>query len=284
MIDPRFKQFLIHKLVKNVRYNPRTLEMEIGSIAISGRYEQLSIYEEGRLYGYQPVLIGEFIQEIITEGINLNPRQTEVKEFDPVKGPLGQHLLIRHGHDGHANEEELLKIDRQTYLLVDHDRGALLPGTNLKVESAPWMVGTSIRFGVEDQHKTYETGVVTQITLLKPPDIYQYIDPSKAPEVKRRLYASHPNQENGFGFSTLSMNRQDDSLFIIEQENERAMFCPIQGISYWADAVSYAIAPICDIKKPFSEERNNLKILKNGELTLAEDCWIIVSKAQIEFY
>lgn len=292
MMDPRFKSFLLKRLLKDARYNPNSRRFDVPEITLN-RQDKVSLFLEGRLYGYDPSKVSEFIQEVLDKGIKFSSSLSQTRSILPGKIKIEQHLRIDHVTDNRKNTEDLLKIGKEKYLLINHDRGALMPGTILKTKTSPWQIGSFVEFVVvpktekaPSRQTIYKTGEIISISMITPSELYQFLEPDEN-GLSRKIFAAYPNKKEGFGHEVLSLEIAGDTLFEIEQKGNKAYFQPLPStkgnIDKLLKSFDRVLAPACKMLNEPIATTKSILVKEKGELEFEKDYWRITKKATIKF-
>lgn len=279
---------MVKKMVKDAKYNPRTKLFEIAQTSL-GRKEFHDIELEGQFYGYTKSMIGELIVELSEEGLQLPAKTEHKRNLDPVMLRIEQHLKVYYEDGGLLNCDEYLKVGKADFLLIDHDRGALKPGTILKTVSSPWQLNNKIKFeffDIDSTIKYYETGKVTKLELIAVPPVFDILQ-SKEDAYRKIVYAAYPENGNGFKGSDFSLEPHEGLYYSIIQNSGTADFSFISANIYDMQAVikdfDKIVLPACEFETKPSAGSKRVNTLEKGLLYHDEGYWKIRSKAKIAF-
>jgi len=180
-MNPQFKTYMIGQLVQEIEFSPesRKLIVQTGD----NKEARAALYKEGEeQYQYSQAEVNEFIAQIIMEEVILSSTIHQEISIKPVDIKLGQHIKLHYQGTSGKIEEELLKIGKNEFLLIQHDRDSLMPGTILNSRSSPWEQGFEISFDFNRDNRSaiYRTGKLLNIELLGPNNIYRAIEEKEA--------------------------------------------------------------------------------------------------------
>ncbi|MEM9821771.1 MAG: hypothetical protein AAF985_11895 [Bacteroidota bacterium] len=283
---------MLKKLLKDARYNPNSKRFDVPEITLN-RSDKRTLFLEGKLYGYDQQKVSELVREVLDKGIKFSTSIKKERSVLPTEIKMEQHFKIEHLTDNRTNIDEFLKIGKRKYLLINHDRGSLLPGTVLKTKTSPWQVGSFIEFVVvlsktenKPTQTIYKTGEIISISFVKPSELYQYLEHDGV-DYQRKLYAVFPNKENGFGHEVLSLEKSDEMYYEIEQDGNDGFFQPIPSspevLKKTLENMETIIIPACQTLNQPSANTKSIVVEEKGELAFVKDCWTITKKAKIKF-
>ena len=291
-MDRRFRNFIIKRLIKDARFNPINQELDVSRIDLN-RTDRKVLILEGRLYGYGESEVNRFIQEIVNEGFRLNTKIVESHSISPATIKSSQHLRITSTAENRTYVDELLKINERFYLLVQHNRGSLMPGFLLETITSPWQTGSYIEFKIVKDELSenlggclYKTGTIVSIEFLNPSLLYEALN-TKSIEHERPIYALYPNKQDGFGHAVLSLNKNNEMFYVIDQRGESGEFyiinVPKNSIQQMIKNKRTLLNPACENINQPTPETTNIITRKKGQVKYVNDYWKIIKKAKIEF-
>ena len=167
MADEKLKAALKIKLNRErIRVNPQTRTIDFGRLDLNTRRARKAFIEIKEEFG---ITDDRTITDLITR-VTAQPfvryHKKEASMIIPTDLKLYDQIKIFHVHDQRENFEELLKIDKNEFLLINHTRGTLRPGDILSAKSSPWSLDSKASFKVSRdgnevrQNQLYQLGII----------------------------------------------------------------------------------------------------------------------------
>jgi len=182
-VNNQFESFIIKKIVKGVRFNPDTISYSINQLKLT-EAELVEVKKEGQKYQLSENEILEIIADI-SQKIRFTPKiQEQPNIVIPNNIEIGQHLKI-YGNDEYFGNAslELLCLEKNRFLVLESDRGALLHDDILVSVTMPWNKLYVIDFKAyrngkpfPKENMNYRTYRLQKVEFLNPADIYSVID------------------------------------------------------------------------------------------------------------
>ena len=285
-----FRKFIYRKMLGEVNFETTTNQYSIDTISLN-QQDLSDIYGEGNLRGYSKDYIDDVLAEVVyNDNINSPSKVKEYINLDLKDIKIEGHVKLFWLSDENGQcFEELVKIDKSIFLLIDHNRGSLSPGSYLKVARPFFQLGHKVEFILFDELKEsaqiYTTGKLNKIEIIDVPPIFKVYQ-AKENTLRKKVFAGPPDKKRGFLADKLSFTLDKDKYFTLEQKLGIADFYHLPNnidFDNILEEVRDVFEPVCYFENLPQEGCSKILTIQKGRLRYNEGYWELIERAKIRF-
>lgn len=287
-----FKKFLLLKLTSSLNYdrslNSFTLGQKNASAKVKKEIRQIGT---GKDYEYTEAEIAQHIAAVVNDNAVLKSSAESVTAVNPQNLAEGEVCMIKHtSRGGEVHTEELLKISKKDFLIIDHTLGSLACGGVL-TSSNEWVTGKKARFDVKNNpDKIYETGSISELEILRPNEVYEIMNNKYARSVEKYYSFRFDIRNNAFNPAFFTLDTDKKSWIELNITGNQGYFKVTSDrpdltqllTSREKTQLAAISEPVSDIRQPDYSTSQQIATVKEGTVNRIDGVWRVTEKAKIK--
>lgn len=287
-----FRRFLMTQVIGDIRYSSAKSGLTIGEISFTSPKVRKTVFSVGQSeeYNYTEEEINEILSDLVEDRLEFGELKKRERIINPFSLEIGKHIKIFHNdlEDGGRSDlvEDLLKIDDNSFMVIDHDRGSLKCGTILIAKNGKWEINGQAHFKFKSQKKYYQTKIIKRLEVLSPNELYIALNEKDSGEEEVYFLSKFDSHRKCFYTTDFSISKDNDTYIKLKIRNNTGTFSLFSNDKIKTQKLLKSddsfIKPIAKYQPNLPSERiSTISTTVSGIVKLEDKAWKITREATV---